>query len=71
MKGLVYVGENLNVVLNHSIDTTSRKNYKKPVAKLIKTMWEEMGFFLMSGEIYTHFKRIILTFRWPIQFILE
>lgn len=43
MEGTLICGGDFNVVMNHSLDTTSLKGNKKQISKFVKLSLEEMG----------------------------
>lgn len=67
--GICICGGDFNVVLNLTMDTTSLKNNKNKLTKLINTAWEDI-FFFMSGGMLIHLRRIILTIRPHTQYML-
>lgn len=40
------------MIMNYELDTTSYKRNKKPITKLVKNTWEEMGFFDVWRDLH-------------------
>lgn len=51
MRAYVYV-EDLNVIMDYNLDTTSFKRNKKAITKLVKNAWKEMDFFHVWRDLH-------------------
>lgn len=51
-EGICICGGDLNLVMDHDLDTTSNKRNKKSISKLVKNTWEEMGFFDVWRDLH-------------------
>ena len=67
-EGVCICGGDFHVILNQDVDTTSLKNNKINLSKLINTAWEDMGFFDVwryahpFERNYTHYSAPHLTY---------
>ncbi len=61
MEGILICGGDFNIVMNHSLDTTSLKGNKKQISKFVKLSLEEMGMIDIwrslnpLGKDFTHY----------------
>ena len=62
-EGICWCAGDLNVVIDYDLDTTSLNRSRKPISKLVKNTWEEMGFvdvwrdFHPLQRDYSHFSQ--------------
>lgn len=51
-EGICICGGDLNVLMDHDMDTTSLKRNKKSIIKLVRNTWGEMGFFDVWRDLH-------------------